>query len=233
VRVLSDKSILVLGIVGAVPFIVGLNEDGSVNNNFGSSGYLPVPFAGLRYARDIYELSNGQLLLTGATNFDFVVVRTIDESNVPHISYNGWVLSSTGGDSYQWYADGNVISGATNSSLEPPQNGYYQMQVTDEWGCTYISDSFLVENSAVEVLTNEHFFKLFPNPVNGDYLFFDSGEEKIIEVLIADLSGKELRRISNESGIQRVNFDLPGGAYMVSAKTNNTIASRIVINVSD
>lgn len=61
----------------------------------------------------------------------------------PTISQNGDSLISSIATTYQWYFEGSVIPGATAQIYEPPQNGTYQVKVTNASGCeSEISDEF-------------------------------------------------------------------------------------------
>ena len=55
---------------------------------------------------------------------------------IPDIIYSGGNLSAGTFSTYQWYFNGNVISGATNSTHVPIQGyGLYQVDVTNTGGC--------------------------------------------------------------------------------------------------
>ena len=72
-----------------------------------------------------------------------VLVLSI-QINQPTISQNGNTLTALleGGGlvSYQWFKDGLLINGATNSTLTVNNNGTYTVQVTNNNGCTAISE---------------------------------------------------------------------------------------------
>ncbi|HYV91686.1 MAG TPA: T9SS type A sorting domain-containing protein [Chitinophagales bacterium] len=86
----------------------------------------------------------------------------------PTITQNGYVLTSSFANAYQWQLNSADIPGATNQSYTVTQSGYYTVIISDENGCqnsfgTYvliegIDDSFSEENISV-----------LPNPSNGDF----------------------------------------------------------------
>ena len=57
----------------------------------------------------------------------------------PVITASGNVLTSTSAVSYQWFVDGNPISGATSQSFTPTTGGNFTVQITDANGCKNIS----------------------------------------------------------------------------------------------
>ncbi len=58
---------------------------------------------------------------------------------------NGVVLQSSFGGPNQWLLDGEPIAGATDFLFLPDQSGSYQVQVTNTYGCTAVSDAVFVE----------------------------------------------------------------------------------------
>ncbi len=221
IRVISNDEILVFGVTGARPFIVALNADGSVKTDFGNNGYRDISgYNSFRYTGDILELDNGQLLAAGSDNSDFSVLRLIDPSNVPHVSYDGATILTTGGDFFQWYFNGNMINGSTNDYCQPQEDGYYNVVATDIFGCSYSSDSVLVQNVAVDELSDAYLIKVFPNPVT-DYLVIESSNHEMTEIIIYDVSGKELMRTKNPPATTKVPFDFNNGVYLVRVSSED------------
>ncbi|TVR39329.1 MAG: T9SS C-terminal target domain-containing protein [Cryomorphaceae bacterium] len=65
----------------------------------------------------------------------------------PALNYNASTgLLSTPGNysSYQWYYEGNPISGATQSFFTVSEFGWYSLFITTDYGCEVMSDSLLV-----------------------------------------------------------------------------------------
>ncbi len=61
------------------------------------------------------------------------------------VTINATNLSVASPVTYQWYENGNLISGATNASLTIDSPGYYSLAATDGFGCSFMSDSLLIE----------------------------------------------------------------------------------------
>lgn len=83
------------------------------------------------------------------------------------ISVNGFTLSTTNThSSYQWYLDGQPISGATNPTYEVKANGVYTVKVTNPGGCTDSSAAHNVTNyvSVANVANLSREITMYPNP---------------------------------------------------------------------
>lgn len=84
----------------------------------------------------------------------------------PVISMMGQVLTSTPGVTYQWYVDGNAISGATAQSYTVPlsQTGNFQVEITDANGCSSMSAIFPVLTLGAGEVAGSLQPGFFPNP---------------------------------------------------------------------
>jgi len=87
----------------------------------------------------------------------------------------GSLGSSVGGIgyTYQWYINGNIISGANWQYYSPLFSGEYAVLVTDANGCARMSDSFIytAEHAGIDNLESDGMI-LYPNPaVDGVTLF--------------------------------------------------------------
>jgi hypothetical protein len=84
------------------------------------------------------------------------------------IVFNNPLLSTTHTyDSYQWYKDGNAISGGINQSLYITHNGWYSVVVHDQWGCSD-STAFKVSTftSIDDATALKQWIKTYPNPAH-------------------------------------------------------------------
>jgi hypothetical protein len=86
----------------------------------------------------------------------------------PSITQNGYTLTSSGGDSYQWQLNAIDIPGATNQSYEVLQTGFYTVVVSDSNGCAN-STTLYVEITGIDELSNEN-ISVYPNPSNGNFI---------------------------------------------------------------
>ena len=84
------------------------------------------------------------------------------------ITNNNTVLSTSGGyESYQWFLDGEIIIGANDSVYAALQNGDYQVEVFNSFGCSTFSSITTILNVGI----NEHTINgiIYPNPNNGTF----------------------------------------------------------------
>jgi hypothetical protein len=135
------------------------------------------------------------------------------------ITFNGTQLSVTAGDSYQWYNEGEAISGATDQSyaISVLEFGEYSVAVTDN-GCTTLSDDFIYlitsQESGIEEL------KIYPNPFT-DELNIESNTP--IEVSVIDMTG---RSITNTSivGQQKIFLsNIASGVYSLQVRKGKEV----------
>ncbi len=92
-------------------------------------------------------------------NFE-LIANTAEASFVS----NGNMLTANDATSYQWYLDGNEISGATQQNYEITETGNYSVMVVDENGCDGVSEPM---NATYTGLNNvfKGELRVFPNPV--------------------------------------------------------------------
>ncbi|WP_165836346.1 PKD domain-containing protein [Taibaiella soli] len=99
------------------------------------------------------------------------------------------ILTTTGtSGTYQWYLNGNLISGATNNSYQPTQAGNYTVNVADAAGCsaTSVAYTYLSVNNVKSGAT-----KIYPNPTSG-----------ILNISVAELHGASaIIRCYNAAGV--------------------------------
>ena len=123
------------------------------------------------------------VLITDAAGCTFTTTATVDALPAVEITVasvenetngqgNGSIdISASGGSSpysYEWSKDGAVFS-----DVEDPQNlsaGEYIVIVTDANGCSYASETILIDNiSAVEEVAMSRPYLVYPNPA-GDFI---------------------------------------------------------------
>ena len=70
----------------------------------------------------------------------------------PNITEVGSLLTSSAASSYEWSLNNNLVSGATNQSIQPPRAGLYRVLILDSNGCSNISDPFQYDDSGSTVV---------------------------------------------------------------------------------
>ena len=96
-------------------------------------------------------------------------VITITENALPAqpvIMQDGDQLTTSGEGGFQWYFEGQPISGATDSTYTPTENGAYNVAFTDANGCTSLSDAYAWVSTRINISVGQA-FALWPNPSHG------------------------------------------------------------------
>lgn len=151
-----------------------------------------------------------------------VQINILASSPKPVITRVGNALNSSYPSNNQWYLNGNLIPGATNSTFNPIQSGSYTVRYTNTSGCVSFSDPFII-TSAMN-LTKE-ILNVFPNPNNGQFVI--NWNESVINATyeIADLEGKLLEKGILQSGKATI-IDLPkSGIYLL--KVNSSVGNSV------
>ncbi len=136
------------------------------------------------------------------------------------ITYSNDTLLSSGGDSFQWYFDGNPIPGATSSFYVPDADGTYYVEVTYANGCSTISNDFILDTQGIgEYSIN---MNIHPNPTNDVVNVVLDGYTDNFEVALVDQLGRvqnvPMTAITN--GMQLDLSKLAYGAYHVVITLN-------------
>lgn len=169
------------------------------------------------------------LIATNASGSDTITTLAAVTINpappVPSITVVGNVLTANAvGVSYQWKINNANIGGATSQSYTITQSGYYQVMVTNQFGCSNISDStFVTWVNGVNEAFGNNTVSIFPNPVN-DKINIHLQNSATVSVSVSDVTGRVVYEVlinGNEAEIPSSNF--PNGIYIV--KLNDGKAS--------
>ncbi len=171
----------------------------------------------------------------GFTMFEQDIQIIGSDINKPNIVANGLVLTSQQpGESYQWYANGEVVPGATSRSFEVPGDGSYQVAIFDG-ACNRVSDPIVV--SAIEEDEPELArFGVFIGPIpSEDVLNINITNDYTgpITFQLVDLSGRvllleEKSKVSQEMNV-KMNLPSQNGLYILRINTNNLTLHKKVI----
>jgi hypothetical protein len=196
-------------------------------SNMGSSDQFPNgnQMVCLATAGTIYEIdAAGNTLWTKSTGGSTPQAHRYSTCYInnaapaqPTISLNGTDLVSTTANTYQWYMNGDLISGATSQTYTPSQAGYYVVRTTDSNGCVYVySPTYnfgvttgLAKTGAISSVD------LYPNPTTGKIeVSVDDKNVQGMTINVYDNSGKQLITVSNERTADL--SELPTGLYLVT-----------------
>ncbi|MEP7265880.1 MAG: T9SS type A sorting domain-containing protein [Bacteroidota bacterium] len=226
IKTLSNDRIVVMGSLGSglgIACCVMLNSNGLIDSTFGTNGFLLIDVnnnSGSQFLNDILELPLNRIL-AGASDGDFKSRRFSQTSNVPHITYTHPLLSSTGSGTFQWYRDSVFVPGAASSTYSPAATGSYTVEITDDLGCIYMSDPFVITTVGIkENPVNE--YAVSPNPFN-DYLHFKPGIFlQDAEIEITEATGKMVYSTHVNAGINPVinTASFSKGIYLIHISTS-------------
>lgn len=162
---------------------------------------------------------------SGQPPYSYNWYRQID-AVVPVINVNGQLLTSTLGASYQWYLNASPINGATNQTYYATATGYYTVNVTYSNGCSMLSNIVTISAiSGLEDIANQA-FQIYPNPSNGKVTIVLPVEGS--EILVSDLLGSEVKRISSTEKINEFELE-QSGVYLVTIKTKLVIRTQKLV----
>ncbi|WP_123985297.1 T9SS type A sorting domain-containing protein [Taibaiella soli] len=197
---------------GAVVFT---SADTSTNlsyqwNRNGVPVYGANAYSDIVYQTGIYSIkvTNGY----GCSATSQPVSVTVNALPSPVITHNGdgSFTTNPGFATYQWYFDGQAITGATTDSVMPVQNGLYWVAVSDGNGCINTSPQMFMNNvGVVSVMTSGDDIRLFPNPTQ-QFVNIDAPVK--VDVMVRDLQG---RMVMIQKEAKRVDVSpLANGVYM-------------------
>ncbi len=180
------------------------DDNGIINN--ATSAFLQVTQSGN------YYIVAGSQHAGNCTDSSAIATVTVHPLPEPVIDWDGNELSTQPGyESYQWYIDGQVIIGATDSVWRAV-NGDYVVEVTDSNGCTNMSDIFTVTNAGFagnDALVR--LIKVYPNPVTAGVIHILS--PVTVQVMLMSMDGRLLMQQRDAMTIDISRF--PDGVYML------------------
>jgi predicted dienelactone hydrolase len=139
-----------------------------------------------------------------------VPTQSCTTNPTPSISNNSGTLSSSiTGSSYQWFLNGNAISGATSNTYNALQNGDYTVEVSFNTGCPTLSNIYSYSDGTSGLSSlNYAPINIRPNPTSGKISI-----NEITEVQLYSIAGQFIKNfgMTNEIDITL----LPKGIYFL------------------
>lgn len=115
-------------------------------------------------------------------------------------------------NTYQWYLDGNPIDGATSSEFTFEETGFYSLEVTNESGCSMLSDELIMTFVSINEL-NANVLSMYPNPVE-EQLFVEFAGTSQRQIQIYSVDGRLVKELNCNSNKCSVDVsDLASGKY--------------------
>ncbi|MFM7217846.1 MAG: aryl-sulfate sulfotransferase [Bacteroidota bacterium] len=152
---------------------------------------------------------------------------------IPTISESNGVLTASSAASYQWYLNGQSLSGETAQSLSAIQNGVYVVRTTDVNGCVYrYSPGFNYQlSTGVPEADAAGPYVISPNPSDGSVRITDrSVFESRFTVHVMDALGQVLLKSRNIYELDLSEYG--SGLYLVSITPDRgkTILQKVIVH---
>ncbi len=157
------------------------------------------------------------------------------------ITMNGPELSAPAGDfNYQWFKDGNAMSGETNRTFTTFTSGSYQVRLTaaTSLGCSSLSEPQQLSITSFENgrVDPETLFTAFPNPVRDILTVRIRKTTELNEpnVKLFTMDGKELGTFATSSDdefyIASINMSsYRSGQYLLLVRSKKTVLRKSII----
>ena len=165
------------------------------------------------------------VIMVNSVGCDSIVVLDLLVNPIPLVTItevDGILTANAGFESYQWYLDGMVLDGETESILTVTENGDYYVVVSNESDCLNASDVITYLNTSVESITPLE-VNVFPNPTYSD--LFINVEGSIFKAELFDLMGRRLK--SNLGSTNDISNLINGIYILVINLEERTIVYRI------
>lgn len=148
---------------------------------------------------------------------EFAVTQPVISDN------NGQLDANVVGTDYQWYLNGDPISG--NSQQIPIQgSGVYTVEVTDNNGCTSVSDPYEVTLVGISE-QEENGISIWPNPVSDVLNIQVASDAKNYWIELFSTDGKLIGRSGQSDGTSLHRIDLSAlanGVYVIRYFDNSS-----------
>lgn len=156
---------------------------------------------------------------------DTVLAIYCDTAYVPEIELNNdnnLVVTNSNGNDIQWYLDGNVLADDTLQITVPGSTGSYYVQLTDPFGCVFVSDPMSVAVGLDEL--HQVQWSFYPNPATNT-LHVQLGDQSTVDGLsIVDLQGRKVLEQGIENPITIIDLSrIQAGQYLVCLSHNDRL----------
>lgn len=148
-----------------------------------------------------------------------------ESKSTPSISLNGATLYSSAPQGNQWYLDGVIIAGATQSSYTPTQSGNYTVISTNGNCASGVSAPFSYILTGINDPVLQRSIIIFPNPVTNT-LNIQNNDLKKLQIKIFNTLGVEVSEQFTSKKENTVDMrHLPRGTYLVNITDAKTLTS--------
>ncbi len=151
-------------------------------------------------------------------------VEVIPAPDKPTITQSGSTLTADALDGIQWLLNGTPVQGANSASYTAEVNGVYSVLVTDNNGCTALSDTIGMRILSLGSIDISQAISVYPNPFSSQVtlqldadLSADSWSFKLLNV-----SGQTILQAGVSQSITTLNMEqVASGVYMLHVQGSN------------
>jgi hypothetical protein len=150
---------------------------------------------------------------------DSVVVTVYANPPKPAITREGDELVSSSDTANQWYYKGIKMSGATSKRFPLSAEGAYSVSVTNEHGCSSISDSYIYSKTGDVALPSNTSWSvsLTPGSCSITNASGDTFHVEVLDILGREVSAPTTLRIESAANVPL--SSLHGGTYFIRVST--------------
>jgi len=156
---------------------------------------------------------------------------------IPTITQNGYTLTSSPADFYQWQLNTVDIPGATNQSYTVTQTGFYTVVVSDSNGCNNSATQYVEITGIHEMSDGE--ISVYPNPSNGNFTveFVNTNTLGEVSIDVTNAIGQKVfsEDLSGELNSEKKEIHLnhvAAGIYFVEIKSGNDFIRKKIFIVN-
>lgn len=173
----------------------------------------------------IGENNDGELFVGNMNNG--IIYRIVDPCpmDAPVIEVTDNVLTSSPGSSYQWFLNGQAITGATGQSHTAVESGSYHVVTGVGAGCELASEAVEHVSTASIGSLQEAGILVYPVPA-ADRLVVEGGLHQVASLQLTDAAGRVVL-VAPVQGVSRVELatgGLANGLYLLSLRGADGLA---------
>ncbi len=141
---------------------------------------------------------------------------------VPVVTEANDTLYSSAASTYQWYFNGQIITGANDPFYVPSQPGIYIVRITDTNGCVYrYSPDFNYSiSSGINDFPHENLLTVYPNPSGGIFHITADTPDQLFDIVVINAIGQEVVKLGSSNAIDLTGFQ--NGIYFIRIKALNS-----------
>jgi hypothetical protein len=177
----------------------------------------------------IYAFSN-----SGCISKDTFSIEVLPAPSIPQIIVDQNILSSSvQGNAYQWYLDGSALTNTNNDTTIATTTGVYQVEVTNQYACSAISDTLFVNIIGMKELADNITLTVMPNP-SSSYIKLVNPKGAFFTYTLFDVNGKTIVKgtsDSHETILNRYQLNLDSGMYTLYVELDDAapLARKVII----